>query len=379
MERVGAPSTLLVDEDQIKEENPTTTVIEKNKPQPLMDESGDEVVFVGYHSSSVSNIESPKSYDSEADFFECNSDDEERSQVEEWVTQAKSELEIEIPAAVEKVQGGLEQIKHDLESKEDFYMVEEVVEDEEVVLDFHPSTVTENEECTKKVSSSLAAADNNAMLTVHGPDGADLVVSEMDWSRFLVARQGNVAAAAEMLARNLEWRAQNLPVAREGCLRELRAGKFFVRGHDRMGRPIVAFLADRHAPGDRDVDEAVRMMVYVVEQALAAGASNHQQKFNFFLYAPKGSRMDVELIKKTAKVFQDNYPERMHRLYIFPCGSLVQMFFGMVKYFLDPGLRAKIVMLKTRRPPELQDDIAVDQLLIQWGGTDPWTFDPDAV
>jgi len=200
-----------------------------------------------------------------------------------------------------------------------------------------------------------------------------------DWERFLVARSGVHEDACRQLRDTLVWRAQTLPIDRESCLGELRKGKFFHHGFDMEGRPVLAFQAQLHDPKDTDLEEITRMMIYIVEQALGSGNSHNQTKFVFLLYAPRGSQMDVRLVRTVVKLFQDYYPERMCKLFIFPIGPLVKWFFGLVAMFLDPGLRAKIELVQGREPPELKEVIPQDNLLRKWGGIDNWEFDPDGV
>ena len=88
-------------------------------------------------------------------------------------------------------------------------------------------------------------------------------------------------------------------------------------------------------------------MVHVIEDAIAAipkakESDTHEEKddpsdakdaarrdaggdgldtFSLILYAPAGTELDVALVSALASTFQENYPERLHKLYALPDGS----------------------------------------------------------
>jgi len=190
----------------------------------------------------------------------------------------------------------------------------------------------------------------------------EVELPQVDWERYMKARKGDYGAAARMLRSNLIWQQENLPVEKHSVMNELNKGKFFHYGYDNDDRPIVVYMAHKHFPKTSNADEVVRMLVYVIEAAMASRPNKLVQQFTFLLYTPKGSNMDLKLIKKAAKTFQDNYPERMNRFIIFPIGPVVHGLFGMAKPFLDAGLRAKICMLKSRDPPQLHETIPAQTL-----------------
>jgi len=165
--------------------------------------------------------------------------------------------------------------------------------------------------CTKtyspeKDSTSVLQSDELVTVNVGAPNEETFTVeiAACDWQRFLSARCGCPEKAACMLKAHLQWRLETLPIKKESCLGELRKGKFFSFGYDREDHPIVAYLAHMHNPNDSDVREVVRMMIYVVEETLAKRKNKNQQQFVFFLYAPRGSKMDLALVQAVAAIFQ---------------------------------------------------------------------------
>lgn len=51
-----------------------------------------------------------------------------------------------------------------------------------------------------------------------------------DLKRFLLGHGMTAEKAAPAFEAHLQWRAANLPVAKESCLGELRKGRFYVHG-----------------------------------------------------------------------------------------------------------------------------------------------------
>ena len=51
---------------------------------------------------------------------------------------------------------------------------------------------------------------------------------------------------------------------------------------------------------------------------------------------------DIEFVKHVGKVFQDNYPERLHRCVVYPTNLVFVGLWNIIKWFFDPVTQAKI-------------------------------------
>mmetsp|Transcript_17123 Transcript_17123/g.25858 ORF Transcript_17123/g.25858 Transcript_17123/m.25858 type:complete len:90 (+) Transcript_17123:139-408(+) len=89
--------------------------------------------------------------------------------------------------------------------------------------------------------------------------------------------------------------------------------------------------------------------------------------------------MDLALVRKVSAIFQKKYSDQIHSIIVWPIGPIFQTLYAVAKPFLPKTVRQKLVLLRTRQPPELLEWIAPDQLLECWGGRDRWEFDPDKV
>ena len=123
------------------------------------------------------------------------------------------------------------------------------------------------------------------------------------------------------------------------------------------------------------MDEVIRCFIYTLQRALQ-GMENDAGDGKFVLVLvlsgpPK--QFDLPLIRRIAPVFQDNFPERLHKALIYPGTTLAQTLWGMVQYFLNPVTRAKISVVPQRkdeaqRREEFARYIPGDQLIGELGG-----------
>jgi hypothetical protein len=192
--------------------------------------------------------------------------------------------------------------------------------------------------------------------------------------RFSIARSHDVAQSTEMLSTHIAWREANLPIDPESCAAELAKCKVFTHGFDNEGRPIVYWWGKRHDPSDSDLEEVIKSLLLRIEEALQNAPEESDGKFVLLLYlsGPK-HQFDVPLIKRLAPILQNNYPERLHRALIYPGTTLAQTLWTMVKYFINPITREKIVVVperkeKAQRQQEFEPYISKAELIRQFGG-----------
>ena len=88
--------------------------------------------------------------------------------------------------------------------------------------------------------------------------------------RFLIARKLDIDETSTMIEAHVAWRAATLPVPRTPALvQELRKGKWFVRGHDRAGRPLFMIKSGKFDPKERDLQTALASVVMLLEETLS--------------------------------------------------------------------------------------------------------------
>nr|DBA22792.1 TPA: hypothetical protein GDO54_013794 [Pyxicephalus adspersus] len=82
----------------------------------------------------------------------------------------------------------------------------------------------------------------------------------------------------------------------------------------------------------------------------------------------------VELYGEVLKMFEDNYPEALKRLFVIKAPKLFPVAYNLVKHFLSEDTRRKIIVVGENWKEVLQKYIDADQLPKYYGGT---LTDPD--
>ena len=104
-------------------------------------------------------------------------------------------------------------------------------------------------------------------------------------------------------------------------------------------------------------------------------------RFSLILYAPQGTELDLRLVAALASTFQDNYPERLHKLYATPTGAVTRVVWEAVRPFLSQSVASKVVLASGgRRPAELRQAMPLKTLReaivaldpFDEGEEDPW-------
>lgn len=256
--------------------------------------------------------------------------------------------------------------------------------------------------------------------------GGEEGVTRDSLARFSAARGDKLDAAAAMVEKHLAWRADTFPIdanAEPGVASALAAKIFARAGVDVDGRPVLLFAASRHRASDeRETRDVIRAMTLVMEAAVReteekrkrletkakrektddedvetdASSTDHASsaedtkhprddsttgRFSLILFAPYGTELDLRLVSALASTFQDNYPERLHRLYALPTGTVTRVAWEAVRPFLSQSVASKVVLASGgRRPAELREALPLKTLReaivaldpMDEGEEDPW-------
>lgn len=162
--------------------------------------------------------------------------------------------------------------------------------------------------------------------------------------RFLRARDGDVDKACEMLSKHLAFRAK-LPLLRCEVQEELRKNKVVLYGKCREGRHLVVVrtrLMGKHTYDDLDTCRvALVLLAEYLESILAP-----TEKITVMFSRKESTRANVDLdwVKMCSEVFQNHYPERLHRATVSPINLLFRSIWSVAQLFFDPKTREKIVL-----------------------------------
>jgi len=224
------------------------------------------------------------------------------------------------------------------------------------------------------IVADLAIVESELVASL-GP-GHLLVENRDQLRRFIVARNGDTAAASEMIEAHMRWRAAALPVRLTAAvIAELKKGKIETYGKDINGNPLITVRSSRFDPKERDIDTATAAAIYLIECALAnqpkdvkATVFYDRQDFSF------RKNWDLEFIKAIIGTLSNNYPERLHAVYVYPASAILGGLFAIVKPFLNPRSRAKVRIVTSDK--ELLTLLPAEFVPVSAGGTCQHVFDP---
>lgn len=204
-------------------------------------------------------------------------------------------------------------------------------------------------------------------------DPASVDAADADLLRFLRARSMSVSRASKMFAEHQRWRREYFPLgyAQEDEIRdELNAEKFFIQGHDKLGRPIALVFAAKHISSKKNVEKYKRAITYFLDKLIASMPAG-EEKFVVIsdLQGLKFKNLDVRGLLAAFNFMQAYYPERLGKIYTLHAPGLFWGSWKMIEPFLDDVTKAKIVFVDDDKVEEtLLKDISKEELPTTYGG-----------
>jgi len=214
----------------------------------------------------------------------------------------------------------------------------------------------------------LTAAQEEALATMKEkfPEESDQTLI-----RFLKARDFKASKAERLFIRSKEWRLRTHPEALTiiDIAHELKRGYIFRHYQDKFHRPVLIFRAARYFPSQIRVEEAERLILYLLESGI-----------NDMLADVKGFCMiadmkDVGLtnfsyphFKHFAHLIQDFYPERLGSAFIVNVSWVVKTMWVTAKPLLNQRTIEKIHFLETKEMKKLLEVVEENVLPAEYGG-----------
>uniref|UniRef100_A0A0A9E1N0 CRAL-TRIO domain-containing protein n=1 Tax=Arundo donax TaxID=35708 RepID=A0A0A9E1N0_ARUDO len=191
--------------------------------------------------------------------------------------------------------------------------------------------------------------------------------------RFLRARDHNIGKASAMLLKYLKWKPAAKPngfISEEEVANELAQDKTFLKGFDKLGRPMVYVLGARHSPSKRDLDEFKRLVIYVLDNAVSRLPPG-QEKFAAVADL-KGwgySHCDIRGYLAALDIMQNYYPERLGRVFLIHVPYVFMAAWKIVYPFIDDNTKKKFVFVSDKELDKtLREAIDESQLPEMYGG-----------
>ncbi|KAF3398017.1 hypothetical protein F1880_006503 [Penicillium rolfsii] len=228
--------------------------------------------------------------------------------------------------------------------------------------------------------------------------------------RFLRARKWDVPKAFAMMMEAIVWRVKEMHVdddvmargelhalqqernnanvvdkkAGKDFLAQMRMGKAYVHGTDKLGRPIVVIRVRLHKPGAQSEETLERYIVHVIESVRLTLSPPVETAAVVFDMTGFGlSNMEYPPVKFILKCFEANYPESLGVLLIHnapwvfsgwskPHRADMTGIWRIIRGWMDPDIAAKVNFTNTN---DLTKFIARDQLVEELGGTEKWKYE----
>lgn len=180
-----------------------------------------------------------------------------------------------------------------------------------------------------------------------------------DIVRFLVARKGDVKAAADMMTKALEWYRAHFPLPpelRTQVESAFSAGCFFTHGQARDGTPVLYMRGALYDGSKASPEAYVLAAAHAITHALAQSAELNVTVVVHAVNVPgaPNDNADLTFIKGFISVLSDNFPERLKRLAIFPFPWYGRAIWSILKVFVDKRTQNKVMLLSgdgTSIPP----------------------------
>mmetsp|Transcript_20721 Transcript_20721/g.57583 ORF Transcript_20721/g.57583 Transcript_20721/m.57583 type:complete len:252 (-) Transcript_20721:166-921(-) len=169
--------------------------------------------------------------------------------------------------------------------------------------------------------------------------------------------QGDIEKAVDGLRATLKWRIEFGVDAIARCFdeggdkeiaaivrKESETCKMYARGYDKDGRAIVYMRGA--SENSRDETGNLINIVHHLEKGIACSRKNGMDMMSFIIDY-EGFRLrdapSMSVTRKILDILQSLYPERMHRAYICNPPFVFRTFWALVKPFIDPATKRKIM------------------------------------
>jgi len=159
----------------------------------------------------------------------------------------------------------------------------------------------------------------------------------------------------------------------EDFLAQLRLGKSFVHGVDKLGRPMCFVRVRLHKQGEQSEESLERYTVFVIETTrLMLSPPVDTACVVFDMTGFSMANMDYGPVKFMIKCFEANYPESLGVVLVHKAPWVFQGIWKIIKGWLDPVVAGKVQF--TNNVEDLEAFIQKNQIITELGGEEDWTY-----
>ncbi|KAM3437377.1 hypothetical protein NHJ13734_004637 [Beauveria thailandica] len=280
---------------------------------------------------------------------------------------------------------------------------------------------TEDNNATALIEKQLdlGAADENdkfglrkqfmEMLSKHSAESSRAMILEASKHdhpdalalRFLRARKWQVDKGIIMMFSAMDWRTSkskvdsdimyhgegggvrdekssdpNTKAFAHDFMRQIRMGKGFLHGTDKLGRPISYVRVRLHKPFDCKNESLERFIVYNIETGrMVLNPPIETACLVFDLSGFTLANMDYVPVKYIIQSFEANYPESLGVILVHNAPWVFKSIWKIIHGWLDPVVASKVKFTNGRDGVDgITNHIAPDRLIKELGGDLDWEY-----
>lgn len=192
--------------------------------------------------------------------------------------------------------------------------------------------------------------------------------------RYLRASNWSAIEAPKRLMTTLSWRRDYgvAGITADEVSIESETGKQHILGYDNNCRTCLYMAPGRQntKKGERQIRHLVFMLERTVD-LMPPGQDSCAILINF-KGATSGGSPSVAQARETMTILQGHYPERLGRACVSELPWFINVFFKLIRPFIDPNTNEKIIF-----NGNLQDHVPAEQLDKEFGGTSDFVYEHD--
>ncbi|WOL19412.1 random slug protein 5-like [Canna indica] len=207
----------------------------------------------------------------------------------------------------------------------------------------------------------------------------DKLSSDASISRYLIARNWNVAKATKMLKETLKWRLEYKPeeIRWDEVSHEGETGKIYRSSYsDKYGRSVLVMRPG--CENSKSLKGKIRYLVYCMENAILNLPPDQEQMVWLIDYQGFNlSNISIRTTKETADVLQNHYPERLGLAILYNPPKFFEPFWNIAKHLLEPKTcqKVKFVYSNDENSKKIMEEFFnMDELDYAFGGNNQLGF-----
>lgn len=193
-------------------------------------------------------------------------------------------------------------------------------------------------------------------------------------TRYIKARNHDLAAAEKMLRETLKWRKENKPEEIKGdddaCKKSKKLKQLYHIGTSKTGEPIF-YVKPAVNPYPPDI--RIKYLLFVLETVsnrmnCESGKMIWVMDLSDFGKDTFNDSYGLEVAKTTLSILQNHYPERLLKFLVLDSPWYFNLFWHAVKIFIDPKTKEKIIFMGKDKDTIIKTIIDENMLSSDYGG-----------